>query len=265
MMDLSRIEGLLPPGSLFSGRLLLEDTVDSTNTRMKLLAAQGAPAGSVLLAEEQTGGRGTHGRSFSSPRGDGLYLSALVRPRTQLADLLTLTGWVAVAVRQGIESACGAPCKIKWLNDIYLHGRKLVGILTELSPIGESGRPDWAVIGIGVNVGQSRATFQAQGLKAIAASLAAEGFPTDRETVAAAILTELEYLFRAFPQGRAEYLSQYRKHCLTVGRAVTFEEAGQVLPGTAAGVDDLFALLVDGEDGRRRRVSSGTVKMIDKY
>ncbi len=264
MMDLQRIEGLLPPDSLFSGRLLLEDTVGSTNTRLKLLAAQGAPAGSVLLAEEQTEGRGTHGRSFSSPRGDGLYLSALVRPTAELSDLLTLTGWVAVAVRQGIEDACGAPCEIKWLNDIYLHGRKLVGILTELAPIGESGRPDWAVIGIGVNVGQSAQTFQAQGLEAIAASLAAEGFSTDRETVAAAILAGLDELFRAFPQGRAEYLAQYRKYCFTVGRAVTFEEDGRVLPGFAAGVDDLFALLVDGEDGRRRRVSSGTVKMIDK-
>lgn len=255
------ISALLPAGSLFAGKVRVEDCVDSTNTRLKALAAEGAEAGTTLLAEEQTGGRGTRGRSFQSPRGDGLYLSVLLRPKAPMAELLTLTGWAAVAVREGIERVCGAPCEIKWLNDVYLNGRKLVGILTELSFLGESGEPDYVVTGIGVNVSQTREAFEAQGLGNIAASLAGEGYPVERNRLAAALLGELTHLVQAFPQGREDYLARYREHCLTPGQAVRFEEDGQALRGTARGIDDSFALLVDGPDGRTRRIFSGTVKM----
>ena len=142
------LNALLPDGSLFSGKIQALDSVDSTNTRLKALAAAGAPEGTVLLAEEQTAGRGTRGRSFSSPKGQGLYLSVLLRPKTSLEELLTLTGWVAVALREGIQTACGADAGIKWLNDLYLRERKLCGILTELSLLGESGEPDYVVIGV---------------------------------------------------------------------------------------------------------------------
>jgi len=255
------ISGLLLAGNLFAGKIRVEDCVDSTNTRLKALAAEGAPAGSALLAEEQSGGRGTRGRSFQSPRGDGLYLSVLLRPKAPLADLLTLTGWAAVAVREGIDRACGAPCQIKWLNDVFLNGRKLVGILTELAFLGESGEPDYVVIGIGVNVNQSHKTFEAQGLGDIAASLAGEGFPVERNRLAAALLDELSRLVEAFPQERELYLGQYRKYCFTPGHAVRFEEDGQTLHGKARGIDDRFALLVDGPDGHTRRIFSGTVSM----
>lgn len=255
------ISARLDPGSLFAGKVLVEDVVDSTNTQLKAMAAQGAPEGTVLLAEEQTAGRGTRGRSFQSPRGDGLYLSALLRPKVALADLFTLTGWVAVAVREGIEAACGAPVDIKWLNDIYLNGRKLVGILTELSLMGESGEPDYVVVGVGINVSQTAETFRAQGLESIAASLAAEGWPVERNHLAACVLTALEAMYRTFPQGRQSCLEEYRKHCLTLGRAVSFEEDGRGLSGTARSVDGDFALVIDGADGREHRVSSGTVSL----
>lgn len=255
------ISGLLPAGNLFAGKVLVEDKVDSTNTRLKAMAAQGAPTGTALLAEEQTGGRGTRGRSFQSPRGDGLYLSVLLRPQADMAELLTLTGWAAVAVRGGIERACGAPCGIKWLNDVYLDGRKLVGILTELSFMGESGEVDYVVIGIGVNVNQSAETFARQGLGEIAVSLAGAGYPVERNRLAAALLLELSRLSEVFPRERAAYLEEYRRHCITPGRAVCFEEDGGTVHGMARGIDDGFALLVEGEDGRTRRVFSGTVRM----
>lgn len=255
------ISGLLPAGNFFAGKVRVEDKVDSTNTRLKALAAEGAAAGTALLAEEQTGGRGTRGRSFASPRGDGLYLSVLLRPKAPMRELLTLTGWAAVAVREGIEAVCGAPCRIKWLNDVYLNGRKLVGILTELSFLGESGEPDYVVIGIGVNVNQTRETFEAQGLGDIAASLAGEGCPAERNRLAAALLRELSDMVEAFPQERAEYLERYRRYCITPGRAVRFEEDGQTLRGTARGIGDAFSLLVEGEDGRTRSIISGTVSM----
>ena len=257
------ISAQLPPDSLFSGKVLVEPVVDSTNTRLKARAAAGAPEGTALIAEEQTGGRGTHGRSFQSPRGDGLYLSVLLRPRgVRLEDLLTLTGWVGAAARRAVERACGAPARIKWLNDLYLNGKKLCGILTELSFLGESGEPDYVVAGMGINMNQTAETFQAQGLGDIATSLALEGFPVERNHLAVCLLSALEQMTRDFPDRRADYLADYRAHCVTLGRRVSFEGPEGTRTGTASGVDGSFALLVSGDDGREHTVNSGTVTML---
>lgn len=255
------ISARLSPGNLFSGKVRVEPLVDSTNTRLKARAAS-TPTGSALLAEEQSGGRGTHGRSFQSPKGDGLYLSALLRPRVGIADLLTLTGWVAVCAREGVERASGAPVDIKWLNDLYLNGKKLCGILTEFALLAESGEPDYVVIGMGVNMNQTAETFRAQGLEDIATSLALEGYPVEQNHLAVCLLEALDKLNREFPQKRADYLERYRELCITLGRRVSFDGEGTLLTGTVAGVDGNFALLVDGDDGKRHIVSSGTVKMI---
>lgn len=255
------ISARLGRDNLFSGKITVEPLVDSTNTRLKALA-HSAPTGSALLAEEQSGGRGTHGRSFQSPKGDGLYLSVLIRPQVELADLLTLTGWVAVAAREGTARASGAPVEVKWLNDLYLNGRKLCGILTEFALLAESGEPDYVVTGMGVNMNQTAETFRAQGLEGIAASLAGEGYPVEQNHLAVCLLEALDRLVRDFPEKRLDYLERYRAHCLTLGRRVSFDGEGTLLTGAAAGVDDHFALVVDGDDGKRHVVSSGTVKMI---
>ena len=255
------ISARLGRDNLFSGKITVEPLVDSTNTRLKALA-HSAPTGSALLAEEQSGGRGTHGRSFQSPKGDGLYLSVLIRPQVELADLLTLTGWGAVAAREGTARASGAPVEVKWLNDLYLNGRKLCGILTEFALLAESGEPDYVVTGMGVNMNQTAETFRAQGLEGIAASLAGEGYPVEQNHLAVCLLEALDRLVRDFPEKRSDYLERYRAHCLTLGRRVSFDGEGALLTGAAAGVDEHFALVVDGDDGKRHVVSSGTVKMI---
>ena len=257
------ISAQLSRDSLFAGKVLVEPLVDSTNTRLKAMAAAGAPTGTALLAEEQSGGRGTHGRSFQSPRGDGLYLSVLLRPAlTRLQDLLTLTGWVGVAAREAVERASGAPAGIKWLNDLYLNGKKLCGILTELSFLGESGEPDYVVAGMGINMYQTAETFQSQGLGHIATSLALEGYRVEPNRLAVCLLEELDKLVRDFPAKREDYLERYRAHCVTLGRRVSFDGEGALQTGTVAGVDGNFALLVHGDDGKEHTVSSGTVKMI---
>lgn len=220
------------------------ESVDSTNTRLKQLAEEGAPEGTVLIAGEQTAGRGTGERSFFSPKGEGLYLSVLLRPRASVAELLTLTGRCAAAVRDGIEAACGAPCQIKWLNDIYLNGRKVCGILAELSP-----RLDWVVLGVGINLSQTAEAFGAQELGGIATSLAAEGYSVNRKKLAAAVLEELEAMYRSFPAGREAYLNRYRAHCLTLGQ--------QVNGGLAVEIDDDFALVVERGTERRTVFSVG--------
>lgn len=255
-MDTAKIESLLSAGSLFSGKLTLLDAVSSTNTLLKELAECGAPEGTVLLAEEQSAGRGTCGRAFFSPRGDGLYLSLLLRPACTPEQLLTLTGRTAAAVRAGIEDACDAPCAIKWLNDIYLNGRKLCGILTEFSL-----SDPWVVVGIGVNVSQSTAAFAAQGLEDIATSLAAEGYAVSREALAASVLNRMGEMYRPFPRGLAEALAEYRAHCMTLGRRVSFLRNGRGEEGLAVNVADDFTLTVQNSAGIHQ-VSAGTVNLL---
>lgn len=260
--NLALIAGSISPGSLFYGKIRVEERVDSTNTRLKVLGLAGAPEGTVLLAQEQTAGRGTQGKQFFSPKGTGLYLSLLLRPRGELSRLLTLTGWVAVAVAQGIRRACGAPVEIKWLNDIYLNGKKLCGILTELSFPAAGAAPDFVVIGAGVNVGQSRGDFQARGLENIATSLAAEGFRADRAELCLCILEAMEEMYRVFPAGREMYLDEYRARCLTIGRRVRFVWDGAECNGTARNITPGFALAVRGDDGVLYEVSSGHVALL---
>jgi len=257
-MELQQLTALLPEHNLFARHLHMTHCVDSTNTRLKELAEQGASEGSVLLAETQTAGRGTRGRTFFSSRGEGLYLSLLLRPAADISDLLTLTGRTAVALCDGIRAACGAPVDIKWLNDIYLNGRKLCGILTEIAP----NLTDYVVIGIGINVNQSRDTFKAQGLDAIATSLAAEGYPVSRQSLAASILEAMDDMYRSFPGGLDDYVARYRNYCITTGRRISFSSEGRVLTGTAIGIDRDFSLLAQDADRRIHTVSSGTVTLL---
>ena len=256
------LEALLVEHSLCNGRIHTFSSLVSTNSRLKAMAAQGAAEGTVVLAEEQTAGRGTQGRTFHSPRGAGLYLSVLLRPQLPLAQLLPLTGWAAVAVGQGIGAACGLNPEIKWLNDLYLNGRKVCGILTELSLVGESGEPDYVVLGVGVNLGQSRQQFAAQGLENIATSLALEGAQVSRHGAAAAILTALEEMYRRFPQDGPAQLEAYRARCLTLGRQVQWEQGGVGYTGTARAVTEDFALEIATASGQVHTVSAGTVSLL---
>lgn len=245
-------------GTISAGRIHVLDQVDSTNTRLKAMAAQGAAHGTVVAALEQTAGRGTRGRTFVSPPG-GLYLSLLLRPQAELSQLFSLTGWAAVAVRQAVQEACGAPACIKWLNDIYLHNRKLCGILTELSLVGESSEPDYVVVGVGINLTQTAQTFQAMGLGATATSLALEGYPVEPNHMALTLLHALHTMARQFPQCQEEYLQAYTTHCLTLGQRVEVEVGNQTYPATAQSVLPDFSLNVVDDQGTPHTVSSGRV------
>lgn len=243
------------PGGLFAGKLLREARVDSTNDRLKALAEGGAPEGTALLAGEQTAGRGTRGRTFHSP-GGGLYLSLLLRPRGEAARLFTLTGRMAAAVCRALRSL-GIPARIKWLNDIQLGGKKLCGILTELSPLSPDGTAQWVVVGIGLNLTLSREELARAGLEGTATSLAAEGYPADREQVCAAILRETEAMYRTFPGEDRALLEEYRALCTTPGRTVRFGPEGRT--GTALAIGEDYSLTVASEDGTCLSLHSGDV------
>ena len=183
-------------------RIFRYDTVDSTNTVCKSLAAQGAPSGTAVIARRQTAGRGRMGRSFESPEGLGLYLSVLWRPEGTPEDLLPLTPMAAVSAAMAIRRVTGAPVRIKWPNDLVLEGRKLAGILTEASLSGRG--VDHVVIGIGVNLRQRPDDFSPE-VAQIATSLEAQGYPADRAALETALAQSLRTL--AHPGGLRRRLS----------------------------------------------------------
>ena len=252
---------LYRPGRRVGREIVCLETVDSTNAEAKRRAAGGAPDGLAVLAEGQTGGRGRRGRSFLSPAGKGLYLSVLLRPRCALEQVPALTAWTAAAVCGAVEGLCGLRPGIKWPNDVILEGRKLCGILTELELEADTGELGYVVVGLGLNVSQTKADFGPE-VAPLAISLAqALGRAPRRAEAAAAVLDALDGMYAAFPEQREDWLACYRARCLTVGRPVRLLRSGVEEQAFAEEIDDDFALVVRHPDGRRETVSSGEVSV----
>jgi len=252
----------LPPAH---GMWLALDVVPSTgSTNADLLARAADPAspeGQVLVAEEQTAGRGRLGRSWSSVPGASLTFSVLLRPAAVPAarrGWLTLLAGVAVA--SAVRSVAGVDAVLKWPNDVLAGDRKLAGILAEQSPDGAA-----VVIGTGLNVAAAPGELPVSATGLVPTSLHAEGATAAREDLLLGVLTELErwyVAFRADPDpGRAGLLDAYRSLCETLGRTVRVElPAGGVMTGVARDVDAEGRLLVaDSRGGSVTAVSAGDV------
>ena len=249
---------LPPDGRVGSTRIQL-DCVDSTNSEIKRLAAQNAPDGLVVTARRQTAGRGRAGRTFHSPEGCGLYLSALLHPQLPPEAVAHFTAWTAVAVCDAITSVCGVRPQIKWINDLILNEKKLCGVLTEL--LLADGRPAGLVVGIGINVNHRPEDFPPE-LRESATSLAMElGHSVDIEELTRALILALDCLYADFPVQRADYLHRYRAHCLTLGRPVRLITPTQEREATALDIDEDFRLLVELPDGTRQAVRTGEVSV----
>ncbi len=240
------------------------DSVDSTNSRVKAMAAAGAPHGTVLIAGQQTGGRGRLGRSFHSPPGSGLYLSVLLRPQCPPAALMHLTCAAAVAACNAVEETAGFRPGIKWTNDLVSGGKKLAGILTELG-VDAAGRVDWAVVGIGINCTQEAADFPPE-LREMAGSLSMlAGRPVAPAAVAAAVIAALRRMDAELHTRKAAVLDQYRRDCITLGREVLVVRGDESRRGKALDIDENGGLLVEFSRGNRQTVTSGEVSVRGLY
>lgn len=256
--------GLLSDARVGS-QLMCLDVVDSTNTECKRQAMSGAQEGLVVTAEEQTGGRGRRGRGFQSPKGKGLYLSALFRPDLEPGQVSDFTAWVAVAVCDGIEACCGIRPQIKWTNDIILNGKKLVGILTELSLVSETNTLDYMVTGIGVNVNQAVEDFSPE-IQEMATSLSMVlGRPVRRADLAAQIILALDRMYAGYPEDRAEYLKKYRAGCITTGHQVQLITPAARRQAFALEIDDDFNLVVELYNGKKETICAGEVSVRGMY
>ncbi len=229
--------------------------VDSTNTYCKDLARKGAPEGTVVISDCQTGGKGRRGRSFSSPAGVGIYLSYLMRPSTGIDRISEITCWASVAVCKAIKDCYGLDTQIKWVNDVLMNRMKICGILTEASVEAESGTIDSLIIGIGINVNEKRSDF-AEELKDIASSISIEngGKIFMRSELAAALIKNLDALVSGWPDHHADYLEAYRSFCITPNNRIatyaTMAGDSEARMGEALSITDDFSLEVryDGSD-----------------
>lgn len=240
------------------------DTIDSTNTRAKALAKEGAPAGTVLIAGNQTGGRGRLGRSFSSPEGMGVYLSVILRPGCKAEQMMHLTCAAAVAACKAVEKASGIVPGIKWINDLVCGKEKLGGILTEMS-VSTTGLVDWAVVGIGINCCQKKEDFPPE-LQNIATSLLLQTGKSCSPALLAAHLTETLYETDLLLLSQKHRLMDtYRRYCVTLGKKILLVRGDESAYGEALDLDEDGGLLVRFTDGTEKVVSSGEVSIRGMY
>jgi BirA family biotin operon repressor/biotin-[acetyl-CoA-carboxylase] ligase len=244
------VERLTPPAAPnpMGGPVVHLDVTGSTNDVARDLAAAGAPDGTVVLAEEQTAGRGRQGRVWVAPRGRALTLSAVVRAGGGELALLPLTA--AMAVCEACERAAAVECTVKWPNDVWVGERKLSGILIEARP-----QEGWAAVGIGLNVATSADELPSE-LRDSATSLAiATGAAVDRQVVLHALL---ERLAAWVSSDRDGVLAAYRRRDALYGRTIAWT-GGE---GEARGIDEEGNLVVFREDGERLALSAGEVHLL---
>lgn len=263
----SEIRNALGPLTRVGRALYCFDALESTNTYAKQLALTGGGDGAVVVANAQTAGRGRIGRSFQSPPNQGIYLTVLLRPDLPPERLAPVTAMTGVAVCRAVERVCGARPLLKWPNDPVLNGRKLCGILTELSLEAETGALSSLVLGVGINVLQRAEDFSPE-VRAVATSLYQElGEPVSRPALAAALIEELDQVYGALLAGdTASYLSAYRAACVNLGKTVQLLTPG-ALPETAEAldVDEQFGLVVRTGDGQVKTIRSGEVSVRGLY
>jgi BirA family biotin operon repressor/biotin-[acetyl-CoA-carboxylase] ligase len=246
-------------------KVICLETVDSTNKYLRDLAFNGAPDRQIVIANEQTAGRGRLGRSFVSLKDTGLYISMLFRPDSLPSDTVSITAWTAVAISNAIETVCGIRADIKWVNDLVLNRKKICGILTEMSIESESGGIQHLIIGIGVNINQNLTDFPEE-IRDIASSIKLElGSEVKRSQLTAEIIKELDKMCDAWPNGKADYLEKYKAHSCTLNQDIYIISRDGERTGRAIDINEDFSLKVQFTDGEIQDLSSGEVSVRGLY
>jgi BirA family transcriptional regulator, biotin operon repressor / biotin---[acetyl-CoA-carboxylase] ligase len=245
--------------SLFSTHILHLESIDSTNRLLRELALKGGPEGTLVLAEEQTAGRGRRGRIWTSPAGSNLLFSILLRPSMDPEKVFTLTMALALAIVHALRRVTGLSALIKWPNDLYVRGNKLAGILTEFGM--KDKILDYVVLGMGMNVNWHPPGEQ--GIRHSATSLLAEtGRRFSRNELLLEILRDLEGSYERVLKGEIEALyGQWNELSLILGRQVTIESDTEVIEGKAQRIDEQGALILEEAGGSERRVLCGDVSL----
>ena len=284
--DVLSVEGILPyvtKGDM-AGRIHVFKSVASTNLTCKKMALDGAPSGTVVIAEEQTKGRGRLGRSFCSPLAGGIYMSFILEPRFDMTKSVLITTAASVAVCKAIEKVTGILCQIKWVNDIYLGGKKICGILTEAVSDFESGQIEHIVIGIGINYSTASSAFPKE-LRETAGSLFGDGpagsndhHPAKGSVASDPAITRNRLIAEVINQILAinenlesrGFMPEYKERSFVLGKEILIIPTGgagndrNLSEGTMAvalDIDEDGGLVVRYQDGSVHTLNSGEISI----
>ena len=262
--DIISIPGIKPflseRSQFYANKIQVHKSLESTNKTAKEMAVAGAEHGTIIISDCQTMGRGRYSRNFFSPSGGGLYMSMVLRPEAMhFKNPTSVTAFAAVSVCEAIESISTKVPRIKWVNDIFIDGKKVCGILTEAVTDFESGGLDWVVLGIGINVHTRTEDFPCD-LQSIATSI----YPDEkmsgvRNRLSAEIINRI-FGFETLPS-ETEIFEKYKKRLMVLGKKITVIQNQVEYKATAIDVDSVGHLVVKNESGERITLSSGEIRI----
>jgi len=247
--------------SRIGGRLISLESVSSTNDVAWEEAEKGAPEGTVVVAEEQTAGRGRMSRRWHSPPGLGVWMSVVLRPEIGPETAPGLTLCASVAVAKAVRSLHPVTVSLKWPNDVTVEGRKLCGILTEMKA--SRGKVDFVVCGVGMNVNQAREDFPAEIREKATSLMIATGKTADRAKLLVVTLEHFEKQYSMFcREGIASCLGEWRSMCPFFGKRVRVKGRREAVEGMFFNVDDNGAIVLRLDCGVHRSFLAGDVEFV---
>ena len=262
--DIISIPGIKPflseKSQFYANKIQVHKSLESTNKTAKEMAVAGAEHGTIIISDCQTMGRGRYFRNFFSPSGGGLYMSIVLRPEAMnFKNPTSVTAFAAVSVCEAIESISTKVPKIKWVNDIFIDGKKVCGILTEAVTDFESGGLDWVVLGIGINVHTRTEDFPSD-LQPLATSIYPdEKMPGVRNRLSAEIINRI-LGFETLPS-ETEIFEKYKKRLMMLGKEITVIQNQMKYKATAIDVDSVGHLIAKNENGEIITLSSGEIRI----
>lgn len=236
------------------------ETVDSTQKIAQRLGFENAPEGTVVIAEEQVGGRGRLNRVWHSPKSTGVWMSIILRPNLPIPKTPQLTLLTAVAIVQAIDDCTGVEAHIKWPNDVLVNGKKITGILTELQA--EADRVHSVIIGIGINVNQTKSDFP-QELQSLATSLLIEnGEPINRAELIRAVFNRMEKLYNLYlDKGFEPIKLLWESYAISIGKTITARTFTGSISGKTLGITDDGVLKIEDRDGEIHHIYSADIEI----
>lgn len=249
--------------SWFGSDISYYDTIDSTNNEVKRQAENGAKQGLLVIAEEQTLGRGRRGRNWTSPKGQGIWMSFLIKPDILPTDASMLTLVAALAMTSALRDVANINAEIKWPNDIVANGKKLCGILTEMST--ETDAVNYVVVGVGVNVNTDGFP---EDIAATASSVFLEtGEKVSRSRIVAEFGQNFERYYKIFLQNcdLSELVDEYNSYLVNTGREIYVIEGQNKTVMRALGINERGELLAIAEDGTVKSIIAGEVSVRGIY
>lgn len=233
-------------------------TLESTFINAREFANAGEPEGLTVICGEQTKGRGRLGRSFFSPSDTGLYMSILLRPEMAAIDAVKITTAAAVSVADAVEKISGLDTEIKWVNDVYLNGKKICGILTEASFNLENGGLDYAIVGIGVNAYEPDGGFPEE-IRDKAGAVFPKKSNDIRNRLCAEILNSFKKYYNQLEEN--SFYEGYRSRLMWIGKQINIITPKTTVPALLLDVDKDCRIIVRYKDGREEAVSTGEISI----